>query len=336
MFRRSFLAYTSTAGLTVGLPKWATAADHKHGKFSFMVPANYLLSFAPVLFASASGLFDDHGLDLTVDSGRGAAQVVQLAAAKRVDGGRTGGANYIVARVNSNANVIAFSTIAQRSPFVIVSAASAAIERPNDLVGKTVGMQSMGGSMEATLDLMLKREGIDASQVERQRVADSAASYGMVEAGRVNGFLASTSAAVKLREQNFPIATMGIDDGIPGQVYVGEETALANHPEKFAAFLKATLISVRQLLAMNDAELRDAAELMRQKFDIPGAADLDIAAADIKANRDLWRTEDEADLLRCRKDQWAQAEQALLDAGSIDHESSKPLYTDDIWQLATA
>jgi len=122
MNRRSFLGAAAGMAGALMLPAAGTVQAAPGGKFTFLTPFTLSLAFAPVLYASASGKFKAQNLDLRVEVGRGAAQVVQLAAAGQVDAGRTGGANYMSARAQDNSDVIAFGTIAQISPFVVISA----------------------------------------------------------------------------------------------------------------------------------------------------------------------------------------------------------------------
>ncbi|MBX6320004.1 ABC transporter substrate-binding protein [Pigmentiphaga sp.] len=335
MKRREFLGgLAASAALLPFSGVVSVVHAQEKGKLTFLTPSAFSLAFSPILYASAAGLFKKEGIDVQVEAGRGAAQVVQLTAAKQVQTGRTGGANYMMARVNNNAPVIAIATIAQRSPFAVISSKDAPIRNPQDLAGKTIGVQSAGGSMEATLDLLLMRSKIDPKSVRRERVADSAASFGMIQAKRVDGFLGNMSAAIRLTSQNYPVATMPMDDGVPGQVYVAEESVLAANKDQFVAFLRAAYRSVQELMAMDDEGLKKAVALMRGKFDIPGADNESIAVADMRANRDLWTTSDPKKLLRCNEAQWKEGEELLRGAGMLKQPTTKPLYTNEIWEAA--
>ena len=332
MDRRHFLTTSAAAAALAAQPVLVHAQDK--GKIIFMTPAAYSLAFSPVLFASASGLFEKEGVQVQVEAGRGAAQSIQLVAAKQVQAGRTGGANYMVARVNNNAPVIAFATIAQRSPFAIISAKSAPIEKPEDVIGKVIGMQSAGGSMEATLDLMLMRANIPGDKLRRERVADSAASYGMIESKRVDAFLGNTSSAIRLLAQNYPVTTLKMDDGIPGQVYVADEAILAANPEPYVTFTRAVHKGIQQLAAMDEAGLRKAIELMGSKFSIPGVNNVPVALADLRANMDLWSVGGSfKNALRCDPKHWTDAE-ALLRKADIVKGAAKPLYVGSVWERA--
>ncbi len=335
MDRRQFLT-TSTAAAAAAMaaahPAWVHAQSK--GKLIFMTPAAYSLAFSPVMYAASTGLFEKEGVQVQVEAGRGAAQSIQLVAAKQVQAGRTGGANYMISRSNNNAPVIAFATIAQRSPFAIISAKSDPIEKPEDVIGKTIGMQSAGGSMEATLDLMLMRANIPGDKLRRERVSDSAASFGMIEAKRVHGFLGNTSSAIRLLAQNYPVHTLKMDDGVPGQVYVAEEAILTANPEPYIAFTRAVHKGIQELAAMDDAGLTKAIATMAGKFNIPGANNTAVALPDLRGNMDLWSVDGGfKQALRCVPKLWTDGE-ALLRRAELVKGAAKPMYNATIWERA--
>lgn len=337
MKRRDFLntlAASATAAVVPAPFMSSLVQAQSKSKMIFLTPSGYSLAFAPVLYAAAGGFFAKEGLEVQVEAGRGAAQVVQLVAAKQAQAGRTGGANYMIARVNNNAPVVAFATIAQRSPFAVISSKNAPINKPEDLIGKTIGMQSAGGSMEATLDLMLMRAGIAGDKLRRERVADSAASFGLIESKRVDGFLGNTSSAIRLSAQNYPVNTFKLDDGVPGQVYVAEESLLATNPAPYVLFTRAVSKAVRELLSMSDADLAKAIATMAGKFDIPGANNTAVALADLRGNMDLWTTKDPKKILRCDEAHWKEAESLLRKAELLKAPVSKPLFTNSVWESA--
>ncbi len=335
MNRRSFLG--AAAGMAGALMLPAAGAVHAApgGKFTFLTPFTLSLAFAPVLYASASGKFKAQSLDLRVEVGRGAAQVVQLAAAGQVSAGRTGAANYMSARAQGNSDVVAFGTIAQISPFVVVSAERAPIADARELAGKIVGLASFGGSMEATLNLMLAHAGVDPKSVRRERVADGPASFAMIEAGRLHAFFGNTSTVSRLRAQKLAISVMHADDGVPGQVYVARESELAANRDAYVAFTRGVVQAVRELATMDDAALMQAIALMGGAFDIPGIEKTDIALQDLRGNRELWLSHGADQAVRNDPKQWQEGSKLLLDAGLM-RATDRKLYTNDIWESAVA
>ena len=336
MKRRDFM--TSAAALAASasaLSVAGTVMAQGAGRMTFMTPQGFSLSFSTVMYGVTGGFFEAEGIDVTVEGGRGAAQTVQLAAARQVEAGRTGGANYMVARNENDAPVIAFATIAQVSPFFMISPADDPIDSPEAFLERTVGMASLGGSMEATLDLMLRRNGLDPAQVRRERVADTPAAFGLIEAGRLDGFFGNVSTTTRLVGQGLPINAMAVRDGIPGQVYVAHEDELSERQDDYASFLRGCYAAIQDMVARGD-DLEPIIDSMRTRFDIPGSDNTEVAIEDLKGNRDLWTANGAENALRCIPEEWESAEALLREAGSLTSPSTRPFYTNDIWNRIEA
>lgn len=333
MKRRTFLSMAgaaSAAAMTGSLMSAGRVFAQGNGQMTFLTPQGYTLAFADILYAQSGGFYAAEGLDVHVEGGRGAAQTIQLVAARQVDVARTGGANYMVARTETAAPVLAIATIAQVSPFFIISDNTNPIVDPADYIGKTVGMASLGGSMEATLDLMLRRNGLNPAEVRRERVADTPTGFGLIEAGRLDGFFGNVSTATQLGAQGLPITIVPLRDGIPGQVHVAHQDDVQNRPEELAAFIRATYNAIQDILAHQD-DLTPVIQSMAGAFDIPGADDLPVAISDLQGNIALWTENGAENVLRNDPDQWAEGERLLRDAGQITTDFDGPLYTNEFW-----
>ena len=335
MNRRKFLISSLGAMGAMSLPFASSVAfSQSTGTYTYLTPMTLSLAFAPILYPSAVGDYDKMGLDVKVEVGRGAGQVIQLTAAKQVDSGRTGGANYMAARAQENSDVIAFATIAQISPFVVISSEEKAVRSVQELEGKIVGMASFGGSMEATLNLMLAKAGIDPKSVRRERVADGPASFAMVEAGRIHAFFGNTSTVSRLRAEDYPLQVMAVDDGVPGQVYVAREAELAENRAQHVTFLKGAREAVLRIADMNDQELLDVIRVIGVSMTCQ-ASRKRTSLSDLKGNRELWLAQGKDNVLRNVPEQWEQGQKLLLDAGLMN-ETSRNLYDNAIWEATLA
>lgn len=331
MKRRDFLnSAAAFAASAMAVSGAGQVLAQGRGRMTFMTPQGYSLSFSTVMYGVTGGFFEAEGIDVTVEGGRGAAQTVQLTAARQVEAGRTGGANYMVARNENNAPVIAFATIAQVSPFFMISPASDPIDTPEAFLNRTVGMASLGGSMEATLDLMLRRNGLNPSLVRRERVADTPAAFGLIEARRLDGFFGNVSTTTRLIGQGLPINAMAVRDGIPGQVYVAHETDLQERRDDYVRFMRGCYAAIQDMVAHGD-DLEPVIASMRTRFDIPGSDNTEVAVEDLKGNRALWTAMGVENALRCIPEEWEGAEALLREAGSLSSPATRPFYTNDIW-----
>jgi NitT/TauT family transport system substrate-binding protein len=310
--RRRFMGTSaaSVALLAIGGP--AGAADLV---FRFITPFSFSLAFAPVLYAEAAGYYADAGLTLELEAANGAAMAAQMVLADQMDAGRTGGTNYIVSRVENQAPLISIATIAQLSPFYIISAPEEPVTQVADLQGRTIGMASLGGSMEGTLDLLLNGGGVNPDSVNKVKVADSAASYALIEAGRAGAFIGNTSSMIAAKAVRPGAVALPMDDGMPGQVYVAREEDVTAHPDKYVAFLKATHRAALEIASA--ADLGPILEKIVSKHDVNGMADLAVAKDDLAANAANWMAKGPENLLRNVPEVWAHAVALLHGAGMI-------------------
>mgnify|MGYP001627915291 FL=1 len=212
--RRSFLGASaaSLACLSAGGPAMAQS-----NTFRFITPFSFSLSFASVLYGDAAGYYADEGLEMEIQAGKGAAMAAQMVLADQMDSGRTGGTNYILSRVNNGAPLISVATIAQLSPFFIISSSENPVNSVADLEGRTVGMASLGGSMEGTLNMLMLSGGLSPEKVEKVKVADTAASFALIEAGRAGAFIGNTSSMIKAKSARDTVVAIPMDDHKPCQ-----------------------------------------------------------------------------------------------------------------------
>ncbi|MFV0244738.1 MAG: ABC transporter substrate-binding protein [Qingshengfaniella sp.] len=329
--RRHLMQGTLAGAAVLALPRGARAETG----FSFITPFSFSLAFGPVLYADGAGYYADEGLDMALQSGKGAALAAQMVIAGQMDSARTGGTNYIVSRVNNGAPLISIATIAQQSPFFVISSTGSPVNGTADLAGRTVGMASLGGSMEGTLDLMLADAGVDPDSVERVKVADSAASFALIEAGRAGAFIGNTSSMVMASEARDDVHAIPMDDGMPGQVYVASPDAVAAAPEKFVAFLRATHRAALEIVTATD--LDPILDAIGAKHEVNGLSNRETARKDLAANAANWAVRGQENLLRNVPEVWENAVSLLSGAGMIDQVvPAADLYTNDLLDQALA
>ena len=289
------------------------------GKFRFMTPFGYSLAFAPVLYARAGGFLAKEGLDAEIIAGKGAALAAQMTIAGQAEAARTGAGNYMVARINNGAPLIAIATIAQVSPFYVLSPKAKPLAAPSSFPAKKIGMASLGGSMEETLNLTLRRAGVDAATVEKVKIADTPASYALVEAGRVDGIMGNISTAMKAQAAFKDVAATRMDDGVPGQVYVATPETLARNEAAYVAFLRGVHRAASAIIdARDDAKALDAIiAAMGKTFDLGTLDDPALARRDLTENAASWTAKGRDNLLRNVPELWAVAVELMAEAGML-------------------
>lgn len=329
--RRQFIGSTAAGAVVLSAGGSALAAGNA---FRFMTPFSYSLSFASVLYGEAVGYYAAEGLEMQIEAAKGAAMASQMVLANQMDTSRTGGTNYIISRVENGAPLISIATIAQLSPFFVISSSDNPVNSVADLQGRTVGMASLGGSMEGTLDLLMAGAGLSSDTVEKVKLADSAASYALIEAGRAGAFIGNTSSMIQARQARpDAVHAIAMDDGMPGQVYVAREDDIEVNADKYAAFLRATHKAALEIAQADN--LTPVLEAIGGKFEVNGLNDMETAKLDLASNAANWIAKGEENLLRNIPEVWDNAVSLLADAKLINaRPDATTLYTNALLEKA--
>ena len=77
--RRTFVTASAAAMLLPG-----AAFGQSTPKITYLTPFGYLMGFAEAMYADTGGFFKKHGLDVTIEGGKGSAMSVQQVSAGNV------------------------------------------------------------------------------------------------------------------------------------------------------------------------------------------------------------------------------------------------------------
>jgi NitT/TauT family transport system substrate-binding protein len=211
----------------------------------------YLYSeHAPFFLGKERGYYEQEGIELDIQEGRGSGVTVQAVAANTATFGYVDVATMIKAAAKG-APVKAVGIALQLSPMSVMGFADKNIRTPKDIVGKTVAV-TPGDSMSQIWPLFLKKTGI--SETEFKTVAgDAQTKLNAVMNGQADLLLGYVmDQAIKLQDATkkpvHPIrfADYGVNL-ISSGIIVNTDT-LKNKPDLVKRFLRATT------RAMEDAE----------------------------------------------------------------------------------
>lgn len=323
--RRTLLsgAAAGAAGGALGLSVRGAGAA---GEITFVTPFGYLIGFAPVLYAASGGFFEAEGLSVTIQGGKGSAMAVQQVLSGQAAFSRTGGVDLMKAKAGQGAEIVSIATVTQASPLFMISPDSAPIDTAADMAGKTIGVISKGGLAENLLDMILKADGVDAAAVPREAVGNAPGAFGLVQAGRIDGYIASMGTVVKLKAAGEPVHSWNTDRyaPIPGQVYLAQESTVAQDPDLIRAFLRAVNGSMQALFAAEDLGPVIASIAA---FEVIGIDDRETIAMELKAEMELYAAEGPENLLRNVPERWAKAAALMASVGLIPETDPATFYT---------
>lgn len=276
------------------------------------------LSMSPEMVGLAGGYFADAGLDTTVEAVKGSPVALQTLIAGAGELTRVGAIDLVSARTEQDQPLVNVGTIVRRPSLRIMHSKDRPLATAEDFVGKTIGVPSQGGTSEKTLLLMLENSGVDSDQVKRQVVAQTPASFEMVQRGQLDGYMGSIDIALMVSAMNDEAAMLDPSDvadvQADTQVYVATEQGLEEHGDDIRAYLGAVKASVQSII--DDDDRSKTIELLRRDYSFASLDDDEVARDALDAAVALWTDGGaQQQLLETDADAWQAAVDELAAAG---------------------
>ena len=239
-----------TCGMAVLLSTTAV-----HAQDDLTMTMNWTADSAHLGFAYAfvNGYYDDAGLNVTLEEGRGSSVTSQLVATGQSELGLAdAGAALNVASQGAPIRVIA--TIWKSSQHGVQSLASADITQPSDLRGRSIGV-APGTAMVPLMRLFLQANGIGEDEVEIVS-ANQAALLNLLATGQIDAIAETPeNTVVPLAAEGIAVDNMYFyEHGVPvvSLSLVAREDRLTQNGDAYARFVDASLRGWRG--AMEDPE----------------------------------------------------------------------------------
>ena len=214
---------------------------------------------APFFLGEARGYFDQEGIDLDIQEGRGSGVTVQAVAAGTAQFGYADVATMIKA-ASKGAPVVAVGVALQTSPMSVMGFADRNIRKPADIKGKTVAV-TPGDSMSQVWPLFLKKTGLKESDFKTVS-GDAQTKLNAVMNGQADLLLGYVmDQAIKLQDakhqQVYPIRFADYGVNMVSSGIIVQKDFLKQKPDLVKRFLRATTRSLEEA-AKNPAAAVDA------------------------------------------------------------------------------
>jgi len=252
--RRDFLRYSLGAGVAVvGLPALLAACGSDsssssssdtaagggaRGKATVRLSYTHGTAFAGTYLAD--GFYQQEGFDKVELIGGGPSAtppVTDVTVGKALVGLVSTPDQVAAARLNNDQPVKIIGALYQKNPYCVTSLASDPIRTPQDMVGKTIGVQAAN---ETVWNAFLAAAGIDPDSIETVPVQFDPSP---LTAKQVQGWFSFiTNEPVTLAAAGVDVETMLLADfGYPlvGQCYVATDKSIAERPDDLKAVLAA-------------------------------------------------------------------------------------------------
>lgn len=217
--------------------------------------------FAGEYFADAQGYYTEAGFDSVnlISGGPSGASTESMVLAGSALVGTSSPLGVAPPIAEEGAPLKIIGTTYQKNPFTIISLGDDPIETPEDLVGRSIGVQS--GVNETLFDALLEVNGIDPGEVEKVPVQYDP--QPLVN-GEVDGFFGySTNEAITLELAGEDVVGLPFaDHGLPfvAESFVTTQDAIDNDREALKAFLEATIRGWKDAVADPEESARLAVD----------------------------------------------------------------------------
>ena len=332
--RRAFMTRTAGAVAAVsgagsllaacGAEKEGTATSQSAGSGSSTVQViNILppqLGYAAEYIADMDGYFKKAGLQVKTNTARGSAPAIQAILSGTALLSWVGWLESVIDIANENAPIQAIAFTGRRSPLAIVSDKSKPLTKPQDLVGKRIGIPSEGGTSETTLDLMLAANNIPTDKVPRQVTGFTPGTFELIKRGRVAGFVIGASQEEQFRQAQPSSAFLETDKYVTdGLTYITSQKGLQSSKAQIQAYLRALKGAMEQILDDKSTGFVDTIKKLRSKYDFEELKDDNVAKFYIDFISSGWVVDGRDKLLKVDKEKW----KATYDA-AVKVKAAKP------------
>lgn len=242
----------------------ATAAE----TVTYLFPApDFLPAFAPFQLAKGKGYFEDAGLDVTFQVGKGGADVATQVALGNADLGGGIGDTPIIVRANG-LEIRGVALLGGRGLTQLAWREDAGITGPEDLKGKSVGVLSFQDTTYYNLLGVLASVGLTKNDVDIQAVGPG----GIIQlsiAGNLDAMSGVPEWIAAIEAAGVPMDQMPVDTVFPAmaQAIIASDETIAERPEVVKGFVQAVLRGVRDIAEDPAAAAAEYVQMVPQHAD---------------------------------------------------------------------
>jgi NitT/TauT family transport system substrate-binding protein len=263
------------------------------------------LGYAAEYIADIDGFFKKEGLTVKVNTARGSAPAIQAILSGTALLSWVGWLESVIDIANEGAPIQTVAFTGRRSTLAIVSDKGKPLAKPQDFVGKRIGIPSEGGTSETTLDLMLAANNVPVDKVQRQVTGFTPGTFELIKKGRIAGFVIGASQEQQFREAQ-PTSTFlhTADYVTDGLNYITSKKGLQESNAQIKAYLRALKGAMEQILEDKKKGYPDTLKKLRSKYDFDELKKDSVAKAYLDFNVGSWVVDGEDKLLKTDPEKW--------------------------------
>lgn len=322
------LALSGCAGSDTGSS--ATADEDQVQSATIMLNWYPYGEHAPFYYGVEEGIFEKHGIDLTIEAGQGSTQTVQAAGQGHVDFGWAD-TPAVLSNIDKGVQVKSIGVYLQTTPSAVQVFDDSGIETVEDLKGKTIAV-SAGDAPTTTFPMFLEAAGLSEDDVKQENL-DAAGKMAATLSDKVDGLIGfahdqgPTLAAESGKSMNY-LRYADQDINFYSNGLIASDAYLEDNPELAADMMAATSEAFEA--AIENPE--EAAEAMEGKD--PQIPEQDVVLEQWNETIKLLHTENTEGKKPGTNDttDWESTIDILSEAGLIDSEGDTAKYYDPEYQ----
>nr|WP_275585956.1 ABC transporter substrate-binding protein [Geodermatophilus sabuli] len=274
------------------------------------------------MLADTMGFFEEQGLDVTFEETQGSAPAINTVIAEGALLTRVGDIETIDAIVTRDAPLLNIGSVEKGGGLLrFISSSRQPIETPEDLEGTTMGLPSIGGTSEKTLDLVLASADVPRDSVERQAVGLAPGVFELVLSGRIDGFVVSLDTALTLEKQQPEAVAFAPSDFIESgnQLYMTSRDQAADEAkaDQLRRFTRAIEQAIAFMVEDEANGFTETIDSISSAYDVPSFADREVAAEALTFFVDAWTADGLDRVVETNPDTWQATYDELVDAGIV-------------------
>lgn len=266
----------AAAALMLGGAWSARAADEVSLRLNWYIGGLHV----PFYYGKEQGFFEEEGIDLTINEGRGSGNTAQVVAAGSDTFGMADSSS-LITLVSKGGEIKSVMSLLNSTGYSVVSLAESGIKEPRDLVGKSVAV-SPGDPLGQLLEAVAKANDVDISTINFIQV-DPAAKVVSVLEGRVDALLGGADDQYFLikyqGKEPYALRYSEFGANIVGMTILTQKALIESNPDLVDRFVRASVKSWKAAIENPEAAVQAA---LAVKPDLNAESTLDQLMVDIE------------------------------------------------------
>ncbi|MGH8868222.1 MAG: ABC transporter substrate-binding protein [Actinomycetes bacterium] len=296
------------------------SAESKVDEVTFLnvIPIESISNTAEML-ADAGGHFEKHGLKVTFEATNGSAPAIQTVIQGSALITRLGDIETIVAVAQKDAPLVNVGSVEKGGGLLrFISSKRRPLQKPEDFRGAKMGLPSIGGTSENTLNLVIASGGVPASSVDRQVVGLTPGVFDLVSKGRVDGYVVSLDTSLIILRDEPDALSFAPSSVISAgnQQYTTSERQLQDpeQADQVRRFLLGIHDAIEFVIEDEKNGFEKTMETISAKYAVPAFKDKEISRKSLELYVGAWTADGQDKIVQTNPAVWKATYDEMVDA----------------------